>query len=187
VPKFAILRISEDGTLSLWFRSLRSVVHRTSKTRSPGRSLLLSKNTNLRNIEVVTDIFDKNIIFWLTSRPHFLIPLLLDWLPQWLSAQSSCLQIQRSGFDSRHYQILWEVVGLEPGPLSLVSTTEELLQRKSGCYDRANHATSFYPQKLELTSQKRGGRSVSIVRSQTQATEFDFLFCFVTFRVFYPD
>jgi hypothetical protein len=26
---------------------------------------------------------------------------------------------------------LWEVVGLERGPLSLVSTTEELLQRKS--------------------------------------------------------
>jgi hypothetical protein len=32
--------------------------------------------------------------------------------------------------DSRHYQIFWEVVGLERGPLSLVSTTEELLDRK---------------------------------------------------------
>jgi hypothetical protein len=31
------------------------------------------------------------------------------------------------GFDSRLYQILWEVVGLERGPLSLVSTIEELL------------------------------------------------------------
>jgi hypothetical protein len=29
------------------------------------------------------------------------------------------------------YQIFWEVVGLEWGPLSLVSTTEELLRRKS--------------------------------------------------------
>jgi hypothetical protein len=47
------------------------------------------------------------------------------------SGQSSWLQIQRSGFDSRRYQILWEVVGLERGPLSLVSTTEELLGRKS--------------------------------------------------------
>jgi hypothetical protein len=35
------------------------------------------------------------------------------------------------GFDSRRYQISWEVVGLERGPLSLVSTIEELLGRKS--------------------------------------------------------
>jgi hypothetical protein len=33
-------------------------------------------------------------------------------------------------FDSRHYQIFREVVGLERGPLNLVSTTEELLDRK---------------------------------------------------------
>jgi hypothetical protein len=36
-----------------------------------------------------------------------------------------------TGFDSLRYQIFWEVVGLEQGPLSLVSTTEELLGRKS--------------------------------------------------------
>jgi hypothetical protein len=41
------------------------------------------------------------------------------------------LQTQRSWFDSRRYQIFWEVVGLELGPLSLVSKTEELLGRKS--------------------------------------------------------
>jgi hypothetical protein len=34
-------------------------------------------------------------------------------------------------FDSRRYQIFWEVVGMERGPLSLVSTIEELLGRKS--------------------------------------------------------
>jgi hypothetical protein len=34
------------------------------------------------------------------------------------------------GFDSQRYQI-WEVVGLERGPLSLVSTIEELLGRNS--------------------------------------------------------
>jgi hypothetical protein len=45
--------------------------------------------------------------------------------------QSSWLQIHRSGFDSRRYQILCEVVGLERGPLSLVSTIEEVLERKS--------------------------------------------------------
>jgi hypothetical protein len=33
------------------------------------------------------------------------------------------------GFDSRRYQILWEVVGLERGPLSLVRIIEELLER----------------------------------------------------------
>jgi hypothetical protein len=36
-----------------------------------------------------------------------------------------------SGFDSRRYQIFWEVVGLELGPLSLVSTIEELFGRNS--------------------------------------------------------
>jgi hypothetical protein len=41
------------------------------------------------------------------------------------------------GFDSRHYQIFWKktkqnktIVVLERGPLSLVSTTEKLLDRK---------------------------------------------------------
>jgi hypothetical protein len=48
--------------------------------------------------------------------------------PVWSSGQSSWLQIQRPGFDSRQYQK--KVVGLERGPLSLVSTTEELLGRK---------------------------------------------------------
>jgi hypothetical protein len=50
--------------------------------------------------------------------------------PLWSSGQNSCLQIQRSGFDSRRYQIVREVVGLERGPLSLVSTIEELLGKK---------------------------------------------------------
>jgi hypothetical protein len=49
----------------------------------------------------------------------------------WSSGQSSLLQNQRSGFDSRHYKIFWEVAGLERGPLSLVSTIEELHERKS--------------------------------------------------------
>jgi hypothetical protein len=35
-----------------------------------------------------------------------------------------------SGYDSRRYQIFSEVVGLERDPLSLVSTTEELLEKK---------------------------------------------------------
>jgi hypothetical protein len=34
-------------------------------------------------------------------------------------------------FDSRRFQIFWEAVGLERGPLSLVRTTEEVLGRNS--------------------------------------------------------
>jgi hypothetical protein len=49
--------------------------------------------------------------------------------PLWSSDQSSWQQIRRPGFDSRHYQK--NVVGLELGPLNLVSTTEELFERKS--------------------------------------------------------
>jgi hypothetical protein len=55
---------------------------------------------------------------------------ILLWPPQWSSGQSSWLQIWRPEFDSRHYQKKKKVVGLERGPLSLVSTTEELLDRK---------------------------------------------------------
>jgi hypothetical protein len=73
-------------------------------------------------------------------------------------------------------------VGLERCPLSLVSTTEELLERKSSGSGleteitavgirRADHATPFYQQKLALTSQTSDGRSVGIVRSRTKATE----------------
>jgi hypothetical protein len=54
--------------------------------------------------------------------------------PLFSSGQSSWQQIQSSGLDSRRYHIFWEVVGLERGPLSLVSTTEELLGRKSSDY-----------------------------------------------------
>jgi hypothetical protein len=61
----------------------------------------------------------------------FQTPVIEHGTPLWFSGQSSWLQIQRSWFDSRRYQIFCEVVGLERGPLSLVSTIEELLGRKS--------------------------------------------------------
>jgi hypothetical protein len=61
---------------------------------------------------------------------HF-YPVFLAWRPPlWSSGQSFWLQIRRPGFDSRHYQQNKRVVDLERGPLSLVSTTEELLDRK---------------------------------------------------------
>jgi hypothetical protein len=53
--------------------------------------------------------------------------------PLWSSGQSSWLQIQRSWYDSRHYQIFWEVVSLEQGPLSLVRIIEEIFQGNSSC------------------------------------------------------
>jgi hypothetical protein len=82
-------------------------------------------------------------------------------------------------FDSQRYNISWEV----RGPLSLVSTTEELLGRNSSGFDLENRdygrryplcwpLNALYPQKLALTSPAGGGRSVGIVRSRTQATEF---------------
>jgi hypothetical protein len=87
----------------------------------------------------------------------------------WSSGQSSWLQIQRSGFDSQRYQIFWEVVGLERGPLSLVSTIEELFGRKKSSssgleireYCRRDpsrwpHGT-LYPPKLPLTSLTSSG------------------------------
>jgi hypothetical protein len=105
------------------------------------------------------------------------------WPPLWSNRQTSWLQIQRSRFDSRLYQIFCEAVGLERGPLSLVCTTEELVERKnsgSGLekreYGRRNPLRrtrdTLYPQKLALTSPTSGGRSVGIVRSRTKATEF---------------
>jgi hypothetical protein len=52
------------------------------------------------------------------------------WTASAVYGQSSWLQIQKPEFDYGHYQIFWEVVGLERGPLSLMSTIEELHERK---------------------------------------------------------
>jgi hypothetical protein len=104
-------------------------------------------------------------------------------LPLCSSGQSSWLQIQRSGFDFRRYQIFWKVVVLERGPLSLVNTNETLLERKirgssleSREYSRRDpsrwSSSTLYPQTLALTYPICGGRSVGILRSRTQATEF---------------
>jgi hypothetical protein len=88
--------------------------------------------------------------------------------------------IQRSGFDSRRYQIFGKVADLERGPLSLVSTIEELVERKSsesGLESREHGRRDvFYPQKLALTSPTGSGRSVGIVRLRTHATEFSLFF-----------
>jgi hypothetical protein len=85
------------------------------------------------------------------------------------------------GFDSWRNQILWEILGLERGPLSLVRIIKEVLEWKiSGsvpkkieingrgdplCWPRG----SLYPQKLALTLPK-----CSTVRLRTKTTEFSF-------------
>jgi hypothetical protein len=67
---------------------------------------------------------------WICCRHECLLSgFISERPPLWSSGQSSWLQIRRPGFDSRHYQKKI-VVDLERGPLSLVSTTEELLDRK---------------------------------------------------------
>jgi hypothetical protein len=66
-------------------------------------------------------------------------------------------------------------VGLEWGPLSLVNTVEKLLGRESsgsGLEIREYGRGILYPQKFALTLPTRGGRSVGIACSRTQATEF---------------
>jgi hypothetical protein len=81
-----------------------------------------------------------------------------------------------------HYQIFWDVAGLEWSPLSLVSRIEDLLGRKSsgsglesGEYGRRylSHwpRGTVYLQKLVLTSLTSGGHSASIVFLRTQAME----------------
>jgi hypothetical protein len=87
------------------------------------------------------------------------------------------------GFDFRHYQIFWEVVGLEWGSLSLVRIIEELLEWKSsGSGSRKPRlwpgdplrwpCDTIYQLKLALCSPTGCGHSVSIVCMQTKTTEF---------------
>jgi hypothetical protein len=83
------------------------------------------------------------------------------------------------GFDSQHYNIFWEAVGLERGPFSLVSTIEELLGRKgigSGLENREYGRrdplcwprNTLYPQEFALTLPTSGSRYVGIVRLRTK-------------------
>jgi hypothetical protein len=77
-------------------------------------------------------------------------------------------------------------VGRERGPLSLVSTTEELLERNSSGSGLENREYSrrdplccprdtLCQQKLALTSPTSGGCSVVIDLSQTKVTELLFI------------
>jgi hypothetical protein len=100
--------------------------------------------------------------------------------------QGTVSVVKWSEYYSRRYQ-MFRVMDLKRGPLSLVSTIEELHERKSSGsglqsreYGRRNPSRwprgTLNPQKLALTSPTSGGLSVGIVRLRTQATEFIFFF-----------
>jgi hypothetical protein len=57
-------------------------------------------------------------------------------------------------FDSWLYQIFWEVVGLERRPLSLVSTNEDLLERKGSGSGLENRETRDYGRRYSPLSAK---------------------------------
>jgi hypothetical protein len=91
-------------------------------------------------------------IYWVFYFIYIYIYIYCNWPPLWSSCQSS-------GFDSRPYQIFWEVVSLERGPLSLLSTIEELLEiknsgsgleiREYGCREPSRWPRgTLYPQKV---------------------------------------
>jgi hypothetical protein len=92
-------------------------------------------------------------------------------------------RLRGPGFDSWQYQIFWGVVGLEWGPLSLMSKFVVVLvinNRDSGleireycCGDPLHWPRdTLYAQKLALTSLTSGCRLVGIILSMTKATEF---------------
>jgi hypothetical protein len=77
-----------------------------------------------------------------------------------LCGQSSWLQIQSPEFDSRRYQIFWEVVGLEFGQENRINDRGDPLRWPRD---------TLYPQKLSLTSPTSGCRSVGIIRLRTKS------------------
>jgi hypothetical protein len=105
------------GDLRFWTNEhLHFYLYREGVEESRPTLFSSGQSSWLRNGDVFCFLWDTNWIYVCYVEEG--IP------PLWSSGQ-------RSGFDSRHSKILSEAVGLERGPLSLVSTIEELLGRKS--------------------------------------------------------
>jgi hypothetical protein len=58
------------------------------------------------------------------------MPFPAVWIKFGFIKALSSYRFSGPGLESRPYQIFWEVGGLERGPLSLVRTIEELLEKK---------------------------------------------------------
>jgi hypothetical protein len=139
-------------------------------------SVIEERYWTLFYMPLYTFIHNLNELVQIANKMGFKKAVVLLGPPLLSSGQCSFLQIQMSGFDSLRYQIFWEAVGLERGPLSLVSTIEGLLERKSsgsvleiwdyGRWDPSRWPRiTLYTQNLALTSLTSG--SVGIVRSRT--------------------
>jgi hypothetical protein len=80
------------------------------------------------------------------------------------------------GLDSRRYQILWKVVDLERGPLSLVRIIEEIFERTVAAAvsktEINGHGDSLLSPRYTLYPPTSGGRSVGIVRWRTKPSSF---------------
>jgi hypothetical protein len=73
-------------------------------------------------------LYDKNRLENDASKNSYIIACVFDICG--LVVRVPGCRSRGHGFDSRRYQIFWEVVGLERGPLSLVRIIEEILERK---------------------------------------------------------
>jgi hypothetical protein len=94
---------------------------------------------------------NRRFFYWLVLITLFFTPWNdVQKQPMWSSGQSSWLQIQRSGFDSRRYHIFTVVVCLERGPLSLVGTIEELPGNKVWRHLSAKVGTDFSDKRRSL-------------------------------------
>jgi hypothetical protein len=127
----------------IWLRTMRQITNIPQWDQSASRLRLKPSFSRVQDksfTDWATFLLPKlklNSVTWVRERtiPTERLPLVVEVSAnicrERVSLQSSWLQIQRSGFDPRHYQIFWEVVGLERGPISLVSSIGEVLERKS--------------------------------------------------------
>jgi hypothetical protein len=115
---------AEERSIGSWRWNIN---YKRNLPSTPPPSTVLFQNSNRLNISAIQL---QSLSLSLSIASEIFVTTRLERPPLWSSGQSSWLQIQISGLDSRRYQILWDAVGLERGPLSLVSTIEVLLGRK---------------------------------------------------------